>query len=63
MHSYKPEGATHYGDGRQGETVWYKKDEEGFWSVWWSAARKWSPVHGEPAVAVRAIISDTGANQ
>lgn len=60
MSCYKPEGATHYVDGKHG-TLWYKRWGDA-WSVWWPACGKWRPSFGEP-VAAKPVVSDTGANQ
>lgn len=63
MRTYKPEGATHYADGLNGGTIWYKRWSDGSWSVWWQMCCKWRPMYGQPVVAVRPVVSDTGANQ
>lgn len=63
MRTYKPEGATHYGENQQGKTIWYKHNADGSWDVWWDIPAEWYQIPGQPAVAVRRVISDTGANQ
>lgn len=62
MRVYKPEGATHYGGLRTDKTIWYKHASDGLWYVWWPRTARWEAIC-TPAVAVRPILVDTGANQ
>jgi hypothetical protein len=66
MRTYKPADATHYADGLNGGTIWYRRVAKDTWLFWWSTKNKWShSTHDDKsaAIALRAVVSDTGANQ
>ena len=67
MSGYKPEGATHYSasPGIKG-TLWYRRDSANTWLFWWASRGKWAhSTHDDKsaAIALRAVVRDTGANQ